>query len=62
MDVTKIILGLRSELEDIEGAILALERCDRHSTGTTEAAAQLAEIKTGPPLPHEEGTWYQRKR
>jgi len=42
MDVTKIISELRLEREDIERAILSLERFDRPSTGTTEMAAQSA--------------------
>jgi hypothetical protein len=40
MDVTKIIAELRSEWEDIEREILALERLDRLSAGTMEATAQ----------------------
>jgi hypothetical protein len=40
MDVTKIISELRLEREDIERAILSLERVDRPSAGTIEAAAQ----------------------
>ena len=46
MDVTKILLELRSEREQIEWAILSLERFDQPSTGTTEAAAQsVTEIR-----------------
>jgi hypothetical protein len=46
MDVTGILSELRSEREDIERAILSLERFDRHGTGTTEAAAQsVTEIR-----------------
>ena len=40
MDVTRIISELRSEQEDIDRAILALERFDRVSIGTTERAVQ----------------------
>jgi len=50
--VTRIISELSSELEGIERAILSLERCDRHSAGTTEAAAQLTEIRIRPLLPN----------
>ena len=42
MDVTKIISELRLEREDIERAILSLERFDRPSAGTAEVAAQSA--------------------
>jgi hypothetical protein len=40
MDVTRIIAELRSEREDIERAILSLERLDRLSTATREGAVQ----------------------
>ena len=45
MDVTGILSELRFEREDIERAILSLERFDWHSTGTTEAAAQAVLAK-----------------
>jgi DNA-binding response OmpR family regulator len=42
MDVTRVLSDLRSEREDIEHAILSLERLDRPSAQTTDAAAQSA--------------------
>jgi hypothetical protein len=46
MDVTTILSELRSEREDIEQAILSLERHIRSSARTTKAAAQsVTEIR-----------------
>jgi DNA-binding response OmpR family regulator len=42
VDVTGVIAELRSEREEIERAILGLERSDRPSAKTTDAAAQSA--------------------
>ena len=42
MDVTRVLSDLRSEREDIEHAILSLERLDRPSAQPTDAAAQSA--------------------
>jgi len=46
MDVTKILAELRSERDDIEQAILALERFDPHSAGAAKGAGQsVSEIR-----------------
>jgi DNA-binding response OmpR family regulator len=42
MHLTGVLADLRSEREDIEHAILSLERLDRPSAQTTDAAAQSA--------------------
>jgi hypothetical protein len=50
MDVTSILSELRSELEDIDRAILRLTPFDRVNTGTTKGAAQNAtQIETNRP-------------
>ena len=43
MDVKQILSELRWEREDIEKAILCLERSDRPGTGTAETASAAAQ-------------------
>ena len=45
MDLTRVLSDLRSELERIDQAILALERLDRSTSGTPPA---LGRGRTGP--------------
>jgi len=46
MDVTRVLSELRMEREEIEQAILSLERSDRRGAGATGAAAHsVTEIR-----------------